>query len=155
MIQGTDSAQIADCLGLDSSKFIHRALQSGDGENRQVVNTLAEEEKYKDVEKITITCKNISCKKSFSVDPKPQANILLCPFCLNQQSLEYISNVIDLFARKFINKYYQQFLICEEQSCQNRTRFLFFKKDSPKCTIPGCKGSLHLEVCYFSYFLNS
>lgn len=135
-------------MGLDSSKFIHRAIQSADSENRQLGNSLAEEEKYKDVEKLSIACKTPSCGRTYTVEPKSQSNIRSCPFCLNEQPIQYVCNIIDQFARKYINKYYQQFLICDEQSCQNRTRFLFFKKGAARCTIPSCKGTLHLEVCF-------
>ncbi len=65
-IQGTDSAQIADCLGLDSSKFGYAAAHGtgyGDWDDMGFVPTslLEDEEKYKNVEKLKVTC--AACKR--------------------------------------------------------------------------------------------
>jgi len=56
----------------------------------------------------------------------------------------YITNNLDLVVRKFIHKYYEAWLVCEEQSCKTRTRQLYFKK-GPRCIVPGCKGLMHQE----------
>lgn len=52
-ISGTDSAQIADCLGLDPAKFQPRETSIEDS----YTAILDAQEKFRDVEKFTLTCR--------------------------------------------------------------------------------------------------
>jgi DNA polymerase alpha subunit A len=62
-IQGTDSAQIADCLGLDASKFQHIARSNQDEDGFFVpLSQVDAEDRYKDVDKLITVCP--SCKRS-------------------------------------------------------------------------------------------
>nr|XP_006813201.1 PREDICTED: DNA polymerase alpha catalytic subunit-like [Saccoglossus kowalevskii] len=131
-IDGTDTAQIAECLGLDPSGYRHSMRQQEDeldavhGYEAQ----LADEEKYKDCKRFIFICK---CGRENIMDSvfSGSGSTILCTLdhCSNPecklQPAEYIkslSNKLTLTMRQYINKYYQGWLTCEDTSCGQRTR---------------------------------
>jgi DNA polymerase alpha subunit A len=149
-IAGTDAAQIADCLGLDPTRFRHsvRATNDGDGDFFAPMSQLDDEEKFKNVEKFHVTCRH--CTKPQLIEKQNVAQ-RFCRQCNKPLATAYLKNQIELFCRKFIRKYYEGWLLCDDISCPNNaqhTRHFFFKNDKIKCTVPDCKGLLVPEVCH-------
>lgn len=48
--------------------------------------------------------------------------------------------------RKYIQKYYQGWVVCDDQGCKNRTRMVSVA--GRRCLVEGCRGSMHNEVRY-------
>lgn len=71
-IEGTDSGQLASCLGLDPKKYTHRANNDFDssnntnngGQNHNIFSSLlSDEERFASIEKLKISCPN--CSEAF------------------------------------------------------------------------------------------
>eukprot|EP01114_Cavostelium_apophysatum_P017174 TRINITY_DN5038_c0_g1_i2.p1 TRINITY_DN5038_c0_g1~~TRINITY_DN5038_c0_g1_i2.p1 ORF type:complete len:1439 (+),score=499.62 TRINITY_DN5038_c0_g1_i2:132-4448(+) len=152
VISGTDSAQIADCLGLDSARYALMLRNKGDEStvDKLVSSVTANlEERFKTVEKFVVCCSNEECtgKRVVEVDGATGWKIPLnCggEHC-GPYSTSVVCNALELFSRRHINKYYEFWLTCEESDCSNRTRQMNFKKDQCKCTSVGCKGNMKEE----------
>lgn len=53
---------------------------------------------------------------------------------------------LELQIRGFISKYYQGWLVCDDQICAGRTRMMGVY--GRRCLKPGCKGSVSFEVTF-------
>lgn len=92
-------------------------------------------------------CSNIDCKAS--------------PLTFTVQ----LSNKLIMDIRRFIKKYYDGWLICEEPTCGNRTRHLplQFSRTGPLC--PACMKatlrpeysdkSLYTQLCFYRYIFDA
>jgi DNA polymerase alpha subunit A len=111
---------------------------------------------FKHVEKPTLKC--LHCQTSFvyegvmrlssnsSSDTSMKCG-LICPLPSCGQNLSLFSLLIQLtlVGQKFIQKYYDGYLICDEPTCHYRTRKIPLKQTHP-CPSVNCQGSLRLEV---------
>lgn len=76
-------------------------------------------------------------RSSGLVCPNPE-----CCSVLNEAS---IGVQIDTQIRTFIAKFYEGWVVCDDQSCLNRTRQLSVY--GRRCLRPECRGTMHFEVC--------
>ncbi|KAG0269216.1 DNA polymerase alpha catalytic subunit [Actinomortierella ambigua] len=148
-IEGTDARHIADCLGLDASKFrvITAATGGRDNAPKMLESQLPDEERYKGAEPLSIRCRNCQTQYDFTglsmeVD-ETQRFGLQCPRC--EQVLPAASLTMQLTStiRRYITLYYEGWLVCDDQSCQNRTRML--SVNGRQCIVEGCRGSMQAE----------
>jgi len=95
-IEGTDIAQIADCLGLEAAKYVHI-------------------DKEKEYHKFY---------KNENIPPVPQGEMIVT-------------------VRNLISKYYEGWLVCDDPTCNNRTRDQ--SVISKKCLVNNCRGTVHPE----------
>jgi DNA polymerase alpha subunit A len=66
-MDGTDVAHIAECLGLDSSKF-HVSVAAEQAEQEELYtldSQINDEERFKDVEKLNVRCRG--CQQRFDI----------------------------------------------------------------------------------------
>jgi len=138
-IEGTDTAQLADCLGLDPAKFRQKISAELHRDEPYFVSSVDEEDKFREVEHFSLVCTGCGQSVLFTKFMIPK-----CTYCPSSFEESYICNSLRLFWRKFVERYYCGYMVCNEESCKNRTRQLFFKK-TPKCIVPGCKGTMLLE----------
>jgi len=148
-LDGTDSARIAQCLGLDPEQY-RRHVYSNDARNDEVVST-KDEERFRSCEKFEIpTCKECgdgsSDSKSTIIDSPVRnsgANAYFaftkCPnLACNANPLDHmeiIQNKLTLKIREHIKKYYKGWVVCEDPGCSGRTRQLplSFQRAFPIC----------------------
>uniref|UniRef100_A0A8D0G4W1 DNA polymerase n=1 Tax=Sphenodon punctatus TaxID=8508 RepID=A0A8D0G4W1_SPHPU len=175
-IDGIDSVLIAAWLGLDPSQFKVQQHYHKDEENDALLGgpaQLTDEEKYRDCERFKFACPKCGTENIYDnvfdgsgsrIEPSLQQ-------CSKEECgvspLEYLiqlSNKLNLDIRRFIKKYYSGWLICEEQTCQNRTRRLplGFSRNGPLC--PACRKAilkpeysdkaLYTQLCFYRYIFN-
>ncbi|XP_053168394.1 DNA polymerase alpha catalytic subunit isoform X2 [Hemicordylus capensis] len=175
-IDGIDSVLVAAWLGLDPSQFKVYHHYHKDEENDVLLGgpvQLTDEEKYKDCEKFKFACPKCGTENIYDnvFDGSGlliEASLIQCSKkeC-DESPLNYImqiNNQLILDIRCFIKKYYSSWLICEEQTCQYRTRRLplRFSRNGPLC--PVCKKAiirreysdktLYTQLCFYRYIFD-
>ncbi|XP_077230680.1 DNA-directed DNA polymerase [Tasmannia lanceolata] len=161
-IQGTSPARLADCLGLDSSKFQHKTIEAVSKDPSSTLLGVADDdERYRGCEPLWLSCP--SCSSTFEC---PSVSTLLltsnnenlteesketsssfwrrmhCPRCPDegdrvQVSPVMIANQVKRQAEKFISKYYTGVMMCDDEMCKYTTRSLNLRVvgDSERGTI--------------------
>ncbi|NXX91398.1 DPOLA polymerase, partial [Centropus bengalensis] len=175
-IEGIDSVLIATWLGLDPSQFRVHHHYHKDEENDALVGgpaQLTDEEKYRDCERFKFCCLKCGTENIYDnvfdgsgrfLEPSLQrCSKTECeepPF----NSVVQMSNKLLLDIRRHIRKYYNGWLICEEPTCQNRTRRLplSFSRSGPICQ--ACRKAvlrpeysdkaLYTQLCFYRYIFD-
>lgn len=134
-LEGTDASRIAQCLGLDPSKFKMAAQRSqqekmDDGVGESLVKTSLQ--RFLQCEKFEFTC--VACKANNIVASafKPAANrsydAVLAKCSNNEcaanpyQYVISIRNQLILAMRKYIRRFYEHWLVCDDPACNSNTR---------------------------------
>ncbi|KAI9099252.1 DNA polymerase family B-domain-containing protein [Phlyctochytrium arcticum] len=161
-IEGTDGARIAECLGLDTRKYI--SVQGGDGmggglgpeeDVYTLGSQLSDEERFKDVQKWKPICR--ACKEPTEFPGvaiwkpqtasavEPPSTLFKCSNTACSAPLKVASLAAQLTVemRAHIVRYANGWLICDEPGCRTRTRNVGVYGE--RCLIGGCKGSVSLE----------
>ncbi|GLU20032.1 hypothetical protein SLE2022_362500 [Rubroshorea leprosula] len=162
-IEGTSPERLADCLGLDSSKY-QRKSSEADGKYSSTALSFAldDEERYRGCQPLTLSCPSCShtfdCPSVFnsiytSISEKstqlkneePTFNFwhkLRCPKCpeegdVGRMSPGMISNQVKRQADGFVSLYYKGIMMCDDESCNHTTRSLNLRLlgDSEKGTV--------------------
>ncbi|XP_060232727.1 DNA polymerase alpha catalytic subunit [Meriones unguiculatus] len=174
-IDGIDAVLIALWLGLDSTQFrVHQYHK--DEENDALLGgpaQLTDEEKYKDCEKFKCHCPACGTENIYDnvfegsgIDVEP--SLYRCSNVDCKASplsfMVQLSNKLIMDIRRYIKKYYDGWLICEEPTCCNRIRRLplHFSRNGPLC--PGCMKavlrpeysdkSLYTQLCFYRYIFD-
>ncbi|XP_051464203.1 DNA polymerase alpha catalytic subunit isoform X2 [Apus apus] len=175
-IEGIDSVLIATWLGLDPSQFRVHHHYHKDEENDALVGgpaQLTDEEKYRDCERFKFCCLKCGTENIYDnvfdgsgrfIEPSLQrCSKTECeepPF----NSVVQMSNKLLLDIRRYLRKYYNGWLICEEPTCQNRTRRLplSFSRSGPVCQ--ACRKAvlrpeysdkaLYTQLCFYRYIFD-
>ncbi|XP_069493401.1 DNA polymerase alpha catalytic subunit isoform X2 [Ambystoma mexicanum] len=175
-IDGIDSALIAAWLGLDPSQFRVQSHYQKDEENDAMLggpSQITDEEKYKDCERFKFTCPACGTEGIYDnafdgsgalMEPslkrccKPECDASPMHFVIQLQ------NKLHLDIRRHIKKYYSAWFICEEPTCQNRTRRLplNFSRNGPICQ--ACMKAtlrpeypdkaLYTQLCFYRYIFD-
>ncbi|KAF9155077.1 DNA-directed DNA polymerase alpha catalytic subunit pol1 [Linnemannia schmuckeri] len=145
-IEGTDATRLADCLGLDTSKF--RSVVRSDTQDQELQtlgSQLSDAERYKDAEPLELRCRG--CHSTFTCTSlmmeKDGANYfgLQCPSCKTIAQPASASIQLTNVIRKSIQKYYQGWVVCDDQGCRNRTRMY-------------SDGGLYTQLSFFSHIFD-
>uniref|UniRef100_A0A1B0GK25 DNA polymerase n=1 Tax=Lutzomyia longipalpis TaxID=7200 RepID=A0A1B0GK25_LUTLO len=176
-LDGTNISRLAQCLGLDAKKY--KSLEEKvdrEDELNDDVNTLMKSsaQKYHFCEKFTFKC--VSCHHEnpmAAAVKRVDANLVpVLAVCANPECkippYEYlagIQNQLILKIRSFINRYYANWLVCDDNTCSHNTRILthvISSNDRPMCY--ACrKGSLvrqytetdlYTQIRYFQYIFD-
>eukprot|EP00457_Paulinella_chromatophora_P000299 gb/GEZN01000299.1/.p1 GENE.gb/GEZN01000299.1/~~gb/GEZN01000299.1/.p1 ORF type:complete len:1575 (-),score=266.88 gb/GEZN01000299.1/:312-5036(-) len=166
-IEETDAARIADSLGLEGSKF-QNMYKSGetvkDDDDELFLSADQDDaEKFKLVEKLQVVCQH--CKTGFefpgvydfvSAESQKSAHTLCGLICPVPECHGLIKDLIDethwingfsnLLTRKIrghLDKYYQSWLKCSDNSCGKLTRQVLGR--CGECPNPSCQGQLQRE----------
>lgn len=170
-IQGTSPARLADCLGLDSSKFQIKTTEASNSDSSgMLVFAVDDEERYQGCEPLVLSCP--SCLCTFNCPPlissicsiinqKPTdldlvVNFWLkfkCPKCpedgdKGRMSPALLANQVKRQTEGFISTYYQGLMLCDDETCNCTTRSLNLRVvgDSDRGTVcpnyPRCNGRL-------------
>ena len=65
--------------------------------------------------------------------------------CNGTFSMTRLANAITRAVRDHLQRYYAGWMVCDEKSCQNRTRQLSLKQRGFQCLIPNCTGTMERE----------
>ncbi|KAG0046869.1 DNA-directed DNA polymerase alpha catalytic subunit pol1 [Gryganskiella cystojenkinii] len=147
-IEGTDASRLADCLGLDTTKFRSSAQANVENDELQSYgSTITDAERYKDAEPLQFLCR--SCQTSFSctalhMEKDSTSHFgLQCPSCSSivqpASATVQLTNAI----RKYIQRFYQGWVVCDDQGCKNRTRMVSVV--GRRCLSEGCRGRMNTE----------
>jgi DNA polymerase alpha subunit A len=153
-ISGTDTVRLADCLGLDVRKYSitnHSSNGGNETEIHPLESQIDDEVRFKDSVRLTLRCR--SCKGTFGFEGL-QGSIDICSpsgiTCRCGQVLSTFSIVAQLEhqIRLQTSKYYEGWLICDDQACGARTRQMSVY--GHRCLGPrglghGCLGKMHYE----------
>ncbi|XP_054257765.1 DNA polymerase alpha catalytic subunit isoform X2 [Macrosteles quadrilineatus] len=155
-IEGTDSAQVAECLGLDPAQFKDKIKTYEEVKTGESI-ILQDQERFKNCEKFIFKCVNPECLCENVIEgpvrKTESGDVLVLERCVNPdcsaqptQYLSHIKNTLTLTMRAFITKYYQGWLICEDPACSQRTRRipLRFENYYPVCSLCG-KNNMYRE----------
>lgn len=153
-ISGTDTVRLADCLGLDVRKYSISNNASG-GSNETEIHSLESQiddsVRFMDAARLELRCR--ACKRNFdfeglveSPDLCTQAGIT----CRCGHTMNNISVVAQLEhrIRKETSRYYEGWLVCDDQACGNRTRQMSVYGHrclGPKGLSHGCYGKMRYE----------
>ena len=163
-IDGLDSAQVAEALGLDGSKF---QVYSAAGERDDFAHlggASNELSKFTDAKPLSVKC--LKCKQthpfrgllgqgavSGAVAVSGEwlgARALSCSGCSTPYGRTQLQNALTLATRRELTSYYTAKLQCDEPSCREQSKGLstHVAHDEagmplfPACTVPRCKGRM-------------
>ncbi|KOM56825.1 hypothetical protein LR48_Vigan10g271700 [Vigna angularis] len=171
-IQGTSPERLADCSGLDSSKFHHKSCEAfNDDSSSLLLSAANDEERYRGCEPLVLSCP--SCSGTFDCPPvskyiccllesgmttsvsteESDFNFwrkLCCPKCSEDIKISpaMIANQVKRQAEMFVLMYYKGLLTCDDETCKHTTRSisLWLVGDSERGTVcpnyPRCNGRL-------------
>ncbi|XVF61189.1 hypothetical protein PTKIN_Ptkin08bG0110100 [Pterospermum kingtungense] len=148
-MQGTSPERLADCLGLDSSKFQSKSSEvvSNDPANA-LLFVMDDKERYQGCEPLTLSCPSCSgtfdCPAVFSSicmigekgakmqQEESTCNFwrkLRCPKCpqegdMGRMSPGMIANQVKRQVDGFISTYYKGLMMCDDDTCKHTTRSL-------------------------------
>jgi DNA polymerase alpha subunit A len=146
-LAGTDIARLAGCLGLDSAKYhaVHRGNgEPGEEEFKTLSAFLTDEEKFRNVEKVSMCCP--TCEVSFEfrglatvVDGKVQF-VLDCASCGQRIPMLSLYYQLAQAIRSATNSYYMGWLECDEPACRARIRLP--RVYEQRCPVDTCRGGM-------------
>ncbi|KAI8826187.1 DNA polymerase family B-domain-containing protein [Fimicolochytrium jonesii] len=156
-IEDTDAGRLADCLGLDPSKYRNVGGGGAGGgaaadldELYTLDSQLTDEERFKDVEKWCPRCRACGEMGEFMgcvrrVDDGTLTSSFACPHptCGTRLSTASLIAQLSTAIRTHIQRYANAFLICDEQACATRTRSMGVYGE--RCLVPGCQGTVRFE----------
>lgn len=153
-ISGTDTVRLADCLGLDVHKYsINNSASNGgnDVDIHPLESQIDDEVRFKDAYRLTLRCR--TCKSTFGFEGLISSVDICSPTgitCRCGHVLSTISIVAQLEhqIRQQTSKYYEGWLVCDDQACGNRTRQMSVYGHrclGPKGLGHGCLGKMQYE----------
>ncbi|KAF5183787.1 Dna polymerase alpha catalytic subunit [Thalictrum thalictroides] len=149
-IQGTSPARLADCLGLDSSKFQSKISEAASNDpSTSLLSAVDDDERYRGCEPLRFSCP--ACSVTFecptlstllltssgesSTEPQAEESSnnfwrkLHCPKCPDDGdggriSPVMIANQVKRQVDGFISMYYRGAMTCDDETCKYTTRSL-------------------------------
>lgn len=178
-IQGTDRSRLAECLGLDASRYastLPSAAVSADREFVTLDSQTPDEVRFAKCERLSITCSQCgqqsvfeglagaSISKSDGVI-QPQGLVCCSEACRQQGvgkadavlSTVSVAMQLELAIRRHISRYYTAWQVCNDPHCGVRTRMVGVY--ASRCLVKGCRGriapeytdkELYDQLCYYS-----
>ncbi|CAG8784734.1 16534_t:CDS:2, partial [Gigaspora rosea] len=150
-IEGTSSARIAECLGLDKSKFVPIASNS----TYHTYNSqISDDERFKHVDKLMIKC--IHCRESYTFEGFNSITGHLLdetgfycgnPNCMRALPTSSILAQLTCSIRFQVKKFYDSWNVCEDPTCGYRTRNI-----SRKRCAQGCRGKMVVEFSEYRLY---
>jgi DNA polymerase alpha subunit A len=153
-ISGTDTVRLADCLGLDVRKYSINNNTSNGGPETEIhplESQIDDEVRFKDSVRLTLRCRSCKTLMGFdgllgSIENCSPAGIM----CSCGQAMSNLSVLMQLEhqIRQQTCKYYEGWLVCDDQACGNRTRQMSVYGHrclGPKGLGHGCLGKMHYE----------
>lgn len=160
-IDGTDRSRLAECLGLDPAKFQSHSSGSAQEKDFQTLESqMSDKERFRNAEKFHINC--VQCKNIMQFDSIIDGNKciqtrgIVCLSCGNTINPASVAIQLENQLRQYIHRFYEGNLICNDQSCGNKTRMMGVY--GKRCLMSNCLGMMKFEVsCHilFQRILNN
>ncbi|WWC58983.1 uncharacterized protein I303_101529 [Kwoniella dejecticola CBS 10117] len=150
-IEGTERARLAECLGLDPSRY----ASSGPGvtDEKQFFtfeSQISDKERFKDTEPLQLRC--VACESTFTFQGlmDETTNIqpvgISCSACHAIVHPASVSIQLENQIRAHISRYYLGWTVCDGEGCGARTRMMsVYGKRCLGLVREGCKGTVRLE----------
>ncbi|KAK4703657.1 DNA polymerase alpha subunit A, partial [Phenoliferia sp. Uapishka_3] len=148
-IEGTEKARLAECLGLDISRYkSNNEIPERDFKTLQ--SQVSDEERFRNTKAFSIRCRSCGVVCDFDGLSENSGRMLssrgfVCSDdqCAQAIPLASIAVQLDLQIRGHIAKLYEGWLVCDDASCGNRTRMMSVY--ARRCLVHGCRGQMHYE----------
>jgi len=150
-IEGTDSGRIAECLGLDPSKFRHQIAKEDEEEAMPNV-AVDDKERFRDCGPLEGTCP--SCLEVGKPGEAEWPKRLNCAKCSALYPMVTLKNGLTTAIRAAVTKFNDGWMVCEESTCPQRTRMLslaYTRTDKGlsevgrQCLRVGCHGRMEKD----------
>jgi DNA polymerase alpha subunit A len=166
-ISGTNVSLLAECLGLDTTKYrVSSASKSGEHTNEitTLESQIPDHIRFKDCEPLNLLC--LGCKHHFEfrglnysppLNEEPLVplgvltnNGIACPRaeCKKTISTLTLSAQLETSIRQHTSRYYSAWLVCDDAACNTRTRQMSVYGHrclGPKGLAYGCSGRMAFE----------
>ncbi|KAF2764947.1 DNA polymeras-like protein alpha catalytic subunit [Teratosphaeria nubilosa] len=167
-VSGTNVTLLAECLGLDTSKYrVSGASKAAEQSNEitRLESQIPDHIRFKDCEPLGLLC--TGCKKHFeyrglNYTPPPDEEVPLTPVgvlansgltcpraeCKKTMSTLTLSTQLEGQLRRHTSRYYSAWLICDDPACGMRTRQMSVYGHrclGPRGLAHGCSGRMTLE----------
>lgn len=157
-IEGTSTAQLAECLGLDIRRYANNANHSSNGNSNDLEihpleSQIPDDVRFRDCARLQLRCR--ACKTTTAFEgllttPDRVTNAgVVCGSCsATIKTLSVIAQV-ERAVRLATAKYYEGWLVCDDTSCGNRTRQMSVYGSrclGPKGLARDCLGRMRYEV---------
>lgn len=152
-IAGLESAQLANCLGLDSTKYSARVVYAASEEEFSLdLYEYDDEAAFKDIEKLHVKCSH--CNQTFEFkgffDDLGQV-LMQCPtmgckgFLDSKQDICRLTNAMKLYINKNLKRFFMRIYRCDEPQCELSRGTRHSLHDGIDCPKPSCSGKLVAE----------
>jgi DNA polymerase alpha subunit A len=153
-ISGTDTVRLAECLGLDIRKYSINNNTSNGGASAEIhplESQIDDEVRFKDAVRLNLRCR--ACKALFGFDGLLGSADICSPAGITCRCGVTLSNFsvmmqLEHQIRQQTCKYYEGWLVCDDQACCNRTRQMSVYGHrclGPKALAHGCLGKMRYE----------
>lgn len=147
-MEGTDRSRLAECLGLDASRYRTSAGESEERSFSTLDSLMSDAERFKDASPFVVRCR--SCKGEVAFEPisDRSSSILLasgptCPACHTIMGRASMQAQLETQIREHIGRYYEGWTVCDDPTCGNRTRMMGVY--GRRCLRQGCRGTVAFE----------
>jgi len=155
-IDGINIDFVAQCLGVDPTKYKYSSGKANDHENENdpnlhnaILKTETQKQlKDRSIARFTMCCPNPNCGIQFEfpgvfqTSNKNGISGMQCEECKEVVPHKFIRNKIQLFLRHLLEVYYEGNYICNEPSCYTKTRQITVNN---RCVNVACKGKVRGE----------
>ncbi|KAF4610852.1 hypothetical protein D9613_006632 [Agrocybe pediades] len=147
-IEGTDKARLAECLGLDPMRYRHSVTGDDDRVFSGLDSQISDAERFRNAAPFVIRCRHCQVQAPFVPLNDADANILAasgaaCPACSKNISSGSLQMQLEVQIRDAIARYYEGWTVCNDQTCNNRTRMMGVY--GKRCLRSNCKGRVTFE----------
>lgn len=157
-IEGTSTAQLAECLGLDIRRYANNANHSSNGNSNDLEihpleSQIPDDVRFRDCARLQLRCRSCKTTSSFEgllATPDRVSNAgIVCGSC--NATLKTLSVVaqVERAIRLATARYYEGWLVCDDSSCGNRTRQMSVYGSrclGPKGLARDCLGRMRYEI---------
>ncbi|WWC67483.1 uncharacterized protein I206_101391 [Kwoniella pini CBS 10737] len=150
-IEGTERARLAECLGLDPSRYASSGPSVSDEKQFFTFESqISDKERFKDAEPLQLRC--VSCESAFTFQGLMDESTNIQPVgisCSACQAILHPASVsvqLENQIRAHVSRYYLGWTVCDGEGCGARTRMMsVYGKRCLGLVKEGCKGTVRLE----------
>ncbi|EIW68554.1 hypothetical protein TREMEDRAFT_31892 [Tremella mesenterica DSM 1558] len=151
-IEGTDRARLAECLGLDPTRYAtHTGGEVTEKQFFTFESQISDKERFKDASPLSLRCIGCHSVSNFEGLLDDSSNMLqptglICPVCSSIYPTPSISVQMENQIRAHVARYYLGYTICDGEGCGARTRMMgVYGRRCLGLVKEGCKGVVRLE----------
>ncbi|XP_017081983.2 DNA polymerase alpha catalytic subunit [Drosophila eugracilis] len=177
VLEGTDASRIAECLGMDPTKFRQNSQRvqreaTEQSESETLLKTTLQ--LYRLCEPFRFQCVACKTKQLMASAFRPGASnshIAVLQQCSNSecqtapvQYLASVRNQLQLSIRRYVQRFYKNWMVCDHPDCNYNTRTHTLRKELHRPRCPKCKNGsllrqyterdLYNQLCYLRFMFD-